>query len=365
MEEKLNITITITRAAYNLAIEKYKAWEKGNPPVDKYVIKKEIREHLRGYEIVKDYFPASSVNEAVLDAAKTASQVIKQRSSGKSSDFSFKSKKNPRQSFWIAALSKKYVSSLGHMVDTVPEEAYRKMNRIVKDGDEWYLCARRIITTEKIDLNQNVNVVSVDPGVRTFATLFSSDSIEKWGDGFYENQINPLYLKLDKLISKRDKVKGDTQYDQDTKRYCSKKINKLRKRVKNLIHDLHKRLAYHLVTLYDVILLPTFETKKMVSNLPKVISRSMMSLSHHNFKEHLKWMARKYGKLVVDVNESYTSRTDWTGAVHKKLGSRDIMFVNDIVVDRDINGARNILIRALTQGNLTLNPEPYGSCGFN
>jgi len=39
----------------------------------------------------------------------------------------------------------------------------------------------------------------------------------------------------------------------------------------------------------------------------------MLSLAHYKFKQTLKWMARKYGKM--DVNESYTLKTLWDGPI--------------------------------------------------
>lgn len=64
----------------------------------------------------------------------------------------------------------------------------------------------------------------------------------------------------------------------------------------------------------------------------------------------LKWYARKYGKQVVDCNESYTSKTkSWDGVIDEKLGSSKIIKGNGFTVDRDINGARNILLKHLTR----------------
>jgi len=45
-------------------------------------------------------------------------------------------------------------------------------------------------------------------------------------------------------------------------RYLNKKILKLKARKKDLVENLHIELAYYLVSNYDVIFLPTFETKK-------------------------------------------------------------------------------------------------------
>ncbi len=76
----------------------------------------------------------------------------------------------------------------------------------------------------------------------------------------------------------------------------------------------------------------------------------MLDLNHYGFKLRLKWYAKKYGKQVVDCNESYTSKTrSWDGSIDKKLGSSKIIKGDGFTVDRDINGARNILLKHLTR----------------
>jgi transposase len=104
-------------------------------------------------------------------------------------------------------------------------------------------------------------------------------------------------------------------------------------------------------------LLSCFETKKMVSKkgdtrrrIRANTCRQMLDLNHYQFKLRLKWYARKYGKHVVDCNESYTSKTrSWDGIIDDKLGSSKTIKGDGFTVDRDINGARNILIKYLSK----------------
>ena len=73
-----------------------------------------------------------------------------------------------------------------------------------------------------------------------------------------------------------------------------------------------------------------------------------MTLSHYSFRcilEHLCW---KHNKTLVIVNESYTSKTNpVTGNIISNLGGSKVIKLPNGFVDRDINGARNILLRAL------------------
>ena len=75
----------------------------------------------------------------------------------------------------------------------------------------------------------------------------------------------------------------------------------------------------------------------------------MMTFAHYRFKQFLKHKAYEPGKLVLDVNEAYTSKTcRWTGEVNHKLGGAKVIVGRDGQrMDRDINGARGIFLRAL------------------
>ena len=103
-----------------------------------------------------------------------------------------------------------------------------------------------------------------------------------------------------------------------------------------------------------MIYLPDYETKPMVKTKGRKIGRKavhdMLSLSHYKFKEFLLWTAKKYGKGVIIVNESYTSKTQsWNGVVNEKLGSSRTMKDDTRIIDRDINGARNIYLKHVSQ----------------
>jgi len=55
-------------------------------------------------------------------------------------------------------------------------------------------------------------------------------------------------------------------------------------------------------------------------------AKEMLSLGHYDFKLKIKWYAKKYGKHVVDCNESYTSKTrSWDGVIDLKLGGKKLL----------------------------------------
>ena len=150
---------------------------------------------------------------------------------------------------------------------------------------------------------------------------------------------------MDDLVSRMSKASSKTR------RSMKKALSRMRWKVWDLIDELHFKSIRFLLDRFDVILLPTFEVSEMVNKLGRKLRaksvRSMLTLSHFKFKQRIKSAARVAGKVVLDVCEAYTSKTaSWTGEI-KQVGGAKRIRSNGITVDRDINGARGIFLRAL------------------
>ena len=69
-------------------------------------------------------------------------------------------------------------------------------------------------------------------------------------------------------------------------------------------------------------------------------------LSDYRFKQFLKYKAEEYSCEVVEVSEAYTSRTCTRCGKQQNIGSKKIMKCScGLVLDRDLNGARNIFLK--------------------
>ncbi|SFV65928.1 ISSoc2, transposase [hydrothermal vent metagenome] len=359
--------LTLYRRAYNLAIECYI----NNFYQDESGNWRDLRSEIRAIcqkeqEDKEAVFNSNVVNEAVLSAKESFKSVIKHnekvKNSGRSNYASlhFKSRKMVVQSFILDRMPKGLnpaSKTLGkiYLTEKVPTESIGKKCIITYNKGRWFIQVQKHVQTSS-DIQGSVECVAVDPGVRTFATCYSQKEVIIAGDDFTKNVLFPLMKKVDKLLSQKKKLENtnqkDKQWYQDRLKYLNKKINKLKCKKDDLLLDLHNRLAYELVTKYDVIFLPSFETKKMSNrqkrNINRVTTRQMLDLNHYQFKKRIKWYADKYGKHVVDCNESYTSKTcSWNGKIDNRLGGKKIISDGQISVDRDINGARGIFIKQL------------------
>jgi len=143
------------------------------------------------------------------------------------------------------------------------------------------------------------------------------------------------------------------------KRYKMKKaLNRIRKKIRNRVDDLHRKLAKWLCERYRLILLPEFETQRMTARATRKIrsktARSMCTWSHYRFRMHLINKAREYpGCRVILCDEPLTSKTCGRCGKTKKVFGETYSCDNcGGVFDRDANGARNILLRYMSLNKL-------------
>lgn len=73
----------------------------------------------------------------------------------------------------------------------------------------------------------------------------------------------------------------------------------------------------------------------------------MLTFSFFKFSQRLEAKSKELNKKILRISEAYTSQTvSWTGEI-KKIGSAKFIKSNPISMDRDMNGARGIYLRAL------------------
>lgn len=187
--------------------------------------------------------------------------------------------------------------------------------------------------------------ISLDPGVRSFVTFYSSIGVGSAGED--------LNKKLIRLFESQDKLNAKINEEKEFKRKSKLKraCAKIRGKIKNLVDDFHWKLCKFL-TKFKTIILPDFTTKKMAGTLPSKVSRIILSQSHYRFKQRLIQKSYERRNNVIICNESYTSKTcTRCGEQNDKLGASKKFKCEKckLCIDRDENGARNILLRTCKQ----------------
>ena len=293
---------------------------------------------------------------AVSAAKKFNAQLARDKANGHrlDEDFArvrFRSRKNPKQTFTVQANcvspSGIYRIKLGdmQMAEGLPLSENRNICRLTFRYGQYHLA----VPYDEKPLPERENqarLVALDPGVRSFLAWYCADSVGKIGEGAFF-RIQRLCERLDALLSRAAKAPSRKR------RNMRRAAGRMRIRVENLIHELHRQAARFLVGSFDVILLPTFETSDMVERGRRRIRsktvRNLLSLAHYRFGMFLRHKAHEVGVAVVSVSEAYTTKTvSWTGEVLENVGGATVIVGGDGErMDRDYNGARGIYLRAL------------------
>lgn len=274
----------------------------------------------------------------------------------KSFSMDYKTKKDIKQVFFV---NKKTIQNLNIFKRRLKKKSkIRVRNRykkyynmkiqkdciILKDYKYWYILIPKCkdIKYEK----PTYSSCSLDPGVRTFQTMYSPDGvIGKFGDKF-ALKLNKINKRIDLLKSIKTKKKLNSK----TKQNINSRCFILRTKIKNIVNNFQWKLSNYLSKNYNLIMLPKFETKGMSSSnkLNKKSKRMLLTLSHFKFQEKMKYQCRKFQRKLMIVNESYTSKTcTKCGNIDRKLGSSKLYNCKkcSLEIDRDINGARNIFLK--------------------
>jgi putative transposase len=193
-------------------------------------------------------------------------------------------------------------------------------------------------------------VIALDPGVRTFQTGYDpSGSVIEFGAGDI-GHIYRICAHMDKLQAR---INGDKTIRHSARYRMRRAWRKMQWRVHNLVDEAHKKIVKFLCANYEVILLPSFETQRMiVRNARKIGSktaRALITWSHYRFKQRLLFKRQEYPWCkVIICDETYTSKTcGGCGRLKHDLGAAKHFHCQACGFScvRDVNGARNILLK--------------------
>lgn len=233
---------------------------------------------------------------------------------------------------------------------------------IDKVRNKYYLCLVRQFETKNIIVNNNKhNIVAIDPGEKIPFCLYSENHYAIIGESMRKQILD----QQDK-IKKNQKILSDNKNKEGNKlnNKCNikKRIIKSYKKITNIVKEFHNKTVNFLCHNYNQILLPKFETSKMLKNTKnmdkkekrrqkKLFKRTkfvLQSLSFYKFKERLTNKCNEMNCKLDIVTEEYTSQccTNCGVLSNKYDKNRTKTCINcNYKIDRDINGSRNILIK--------------------
>jgi len=272
-----------------------------------------------------------------------------------------------------------YIRSLGTIKLNISHTNIKHTCRLTFQNNKFTLNVPIEKKIFKVKTNRE-EICGVDPGVKTFATIYSKSDCCEIGDNTNKiskttefitkgrSLLNSLRQKknidnfiisnkfliknviLDNRENQSDLIK-DKLKQKSLINKLTKIVDKRQKKQTNRIRDLHYKTASILCKNYSKVLLGNMSTKSITTNknnLPKITKRLCYSLAHYKFKTILQNMGEKYKTDIKIVDESYTSRTCGScGEIKNNLNGNRTFICNKcpFVMGRDLNAARNILIK--------------------
>lgn len=216
------------------------------------------------------------------------------------------------------------------------EPAQMKTCRIVHKAGRWYACFVCEIA-DKSELPKTGRKIALDLGVKVMAATSEGEVIEN--PHFYrDGQIRLRILQR----SLQRKTKGGKN-----RKKALLKVQRQHEHVASQRRDYAHKLTTGLVKDYDLIALEALKIKNMVRN--QHLSKSILDAGWGLFKALLTNKAADAGRELVLVNPAYTSKAcSHCGELFDDfdLGTRWVACGCGLSLDRDVNAAINILLRA-------------------
>ena len=209
---------------------------------------------------------------------------------------------------------------------------------------KYKLCIPQPLKVCENQAREEERIIFLDPGCRDFVVGYDpSGKVIVFG----RNDIG----RIARLLHYKRKLQSKRAHP-DIK---ARKRNRLRlaqirigEKIRNLVTDLHRKLSKWLCENYTKIYLPRLNFHQC-KKLNKKSKAKLASLRHCEFHNLLQNKTREYQNCTLyEVNESYTSKTcSHCGEQNDNLGASKVFNCSQCttVLDRDINAAKNIMLR--------------------
>ena len=192
-------------------------------------------------------------------------------------------------------------------------------------------------------------ITAIDPGIRTFMTTCDTEgTIKEYGIGWSDTLGKKLNL-VAYLKGKEDEhrlAKDRISYlrTKDNRRSVERKMYAMR-------NDMHKKISKDLLLNSDHIILPKLQSNFVIKrkNGNKNLKKQFNMASHCAFHDYISWKAKKEGKIILNLDEKYTTQTCLGCGKKNHIGSSKRYTCSECkyVGDRDVSSAFNILTKHL------------------
>jgi IS605 OrfB family transposase len=195
---------------------------------------------------------------------------------------------------------------------------------------------------------KNDKVCGIDVGIKTYLTVYSEDRVDMIGCNIME-RINKVCKEIDIIKSRIETEKKEYKLRSEKKRNLRRALHRKIKYLENMRSEMQNKAIKYITANYGRIIIPPFEIQKMVCNYRTKIARSLYNIGNNKLMEKLKNKSKNIGIELIVRPEYYTSKTCTNcGKIKRELTLKDRVYKCNgcgIEIERDMNGARNILLR--------------------
>lgn len=218
-------------------------------------------------------------------------------------------------------------------------EGQIKTATITRDDNKWFVCFA--IETAAPVPSTNTDRVGIDVGLKSFVTTSDGESL---GDSRTLEDALPELRRRQRALSRCKRGSNRRQL-------VKRRVARLHAKVKNVRTDMHHKVARSLVDRYGVIAAESLAVANMLRN--RRLARRISDAAWGGFITILTSKAASAGCRVELVDPKNTSQacSACGEIVRKSLAVRVHRCECGCVLDRDVNAARNILGRAVPDGD--------------
>ena len=213
---------------------------------------------------------------------------------------------------------------------------------VLRKASGWYLAVSCVEVPPDPSLVAGRGEVGVDVGLTHFATLSNGEIVA-----------NPRFLrKAESGLKKGQRCLSRKKHGSGHRRKARRELSRKWERLSNRRRDFQFKTARALVQRFDMIAVERLDIAEMVQQgNSRGLHRGIADASWRGFLNALSSKAEEAGSTVVFVEARGTTRecSECGANVPKTLREREHRCSCGLVMDRDVNAARNILARARTE----------------
>ncbi|MGB3509058.1 MAG: transposase [Microcoleaceae cyanobacterium] len=217
--------------------------------------------------------------------------------------------------------------------EILPDHVTPKSVTITKKADRWFVSFK--IDSASINTEKSVDVVGVDLGVKSLATLST-------GEVFVGAK---SYKKLESKLSRLQYLNRHKTKSSNNWKKAQLKIARLHTKVANIRKDTLHKLTTYLAKNHSQIVIEDLNVSGMMSN--HNLAKAVADMGFYEFRRQLEYKCELYGSELIVVDRWFPSSKTCShcGEVKQSLSLSERVFNCEhcgFSCDRDLNASLNL-----------------------